>query len=75
MPDDGWQSERRNTEQDDNDEGRSEIPGQRIDAWVWSRRVMKRTLGYIQELAAVLAFYGLILDFLSTIWTLFHGGR
>jgi hypothetical protein len=36
---------------------------------------MKRTLGYIQEFAAVLAFYGLILDFLSTIWTLFHGGR
>ena len=36
---------------------------------------MKRTLSHIQELAAVLAFYGLSFDFLSTIGTLFHGGR
>jgi hypothetical protein len=39
------------------------------------RCAIKRTLGLIEELAAVLAFYGLVLDFLGTIGALFHDGR
>lgn len=75
MPDDERQSERRQAEQNDDDEGYPEIPWQRVRAGKWGRCVVKRSIGFIEELAAVLAFDSLVLDILGAVRALFHGSE